>query len=188
MGELTLTHSFRILRSIHHSMPNQRTACDGCSLRLASLRTPEWPAPPPTPPMWPESSMRPFSMSMLTTPRPLCTCARLLQNGGPPSTKTSSLTWWDGGESKLFFDQKKFSTLTWILHAGPLQVSYRRFGHNEIDEPMFTQPLMYKVIRRQEHVLKKYSDRLIAEGVVTLQEYEVRALLLFCSQINCSHC
>lgn len=53
------------------------------------------------------------------------------------------------------------------------QVSYRRFGHNEMDEPMFTQPLMYKQIRRQEHVLKKYSDRLIAEGVVTLQEFEV---------------
>ncbi|XP_061795379.1 2-oxoglutarate dehydrogenase-like, mitochondrial isoform X1 [Nerophis lumbriciformis] len=52
------------------------------------------------------------------------------------------------------------------------QVSYRRFGHNEMDEPMFTQPLMYKQIRRQEHVLKKYSDKLIAEGVVTLQEFE----------------
>ncbi|XP_042288705.1 2-oxoglutarate dehydrogenase-like, mitochondrial [Thunnus albacares] len=51
-------------------------------------------------------------------------------------------------------------------------VSYRRFGHNEMDEPMFTQPLMYKQIRRQEHVLKKYSDKLIAEGVVTLQEFE----------------
>ncbi|XP_071371397.1 2-oxoglutarate dehydrogenase-like, mitochondrial isoform X2 [Centroberyx affinis] len=52
------------------------------------------------------------------------------------------------------------------------QVCYRRFGHNEMDEPMFTQPLMYKQIRRQEHVLKKYSDKLIAEGVVTLQEFE----------------
>ncbi|XP_012693837.2 2-oxoglutarate dehydrogenase-like, mitochondrial [Clupea harengus] len=51
-------------------------------------------------------------------------------------------------------------------------VCYRRFGHNEMDEPMFTQPLMYKQIRRQEHVLKKYSDKLISEGVVTLQEYE----------------
>uniref|UniRef100_A0A665W650 2-oxoglutarate dehydrogenase complex component E1 n=1 Tax=Echeneis naucrates TaxID=173247 RepID=A0A665W650_ECHNA len=51
-------------------------------------------------------------------------------------------------------------------------VCYRRFGHNEMDEPMFTQPLMYKQIRRQEHVLKKYSDKLIAEGVVTLQEFE----------------
>ncbi|XP_030626943.1 2-oxoglutarate dehydrogenase-like, mitochondrial isoform X2 [Chanos chanos] len=52
------------------------------------------------------------------------------------------------------------------------QVCYRRFGHNEMDEPMFTQPLMYKQIRKQEYVLKKYSDRLIAEGVVTLQEFE----------------
>uniref|UniRef100_A0A671Y1F9 oxoglutarate dehydrogenase (succinyl-transferring) n=1 Tax=Sparus aurata TaxID=8175 RepID=A0A671Y1F9_SPAAU len=56
-------------------------------------------------------------------------------------------------------------------------VSYRRFGHNEMDEPMFTQPLMYKQIRRQEHVLKKYSDKLIAEGVVTLQEFEVSVSL-----------
>ncbi|XP_035255943.1 2-oxoglutarate dehydrogenase-like, mitochondrial [Anguilla anguilla] len=51
-------------------------------------------------------------------------------------------------------------------------VCYRRFGHNEMDEPMFTQPLMYKQIRRQEHVLRKYSEKLIAEGVVTLQEFE----------------
>ncbi|XP_077585510.1 2-oxoglutarate dehydrogenase-like, mitochondrial isoform X1 [Stigmatopora nigra] len=51
-------------------------------------------------------------------------------------------------------------------------VCYRRFGHNEMDEPSFTQPLMYKQIRRQEHVLKKFSDKLIADRVVTLQEYE----------------
>ena len=44
-----------------------------------------------------------------------------------------------------------------------------------MDEPMFTQPLMYKQIRRQEDVLKKYSDKLISEGVVTLQEFEVPA-------------
>lgn len=48
-----------------------------------------------------------------------------------------------------------------------------------MDEPMFTHPLMYKQIRRQEHVLKKYSDKLIAEGVVTLQEFEVCDLMLF---------
>ncbi|XP_036430123.1 2-oxoglutarate dehydrogenase-like, mitochondrial [Colossoma macropomum] len=51
-------------------------------------------------------------------------------------------------------------------------VCYRRFGHNEMDEPMFTQPLMHKQIRKQEHVLKKYADKLISEGVVTLQEFE----------------
>ncbi|XP_041116311.1 2-oxoglutarate dehydrogenase-like, mitochondrial [Polyodon spathula] len=51
-------------------------------------------------------------------------------------------------------------------------VSYRRFGHNEMDEPMFTQPLMYKQIHKQVHMLKKYSDKLLADGTVTLQEFE----------------
>lgn len=51
-------------------------------------------------------------------------------------------------------------------------VCYRKNGHNEIDEPMFTQPLMYKKIKNMKHVLGKYSDQLIQEGVVTQQEYE----------------
>lgn len=38
---------------------------------------------------------------------------------------------------------------------------------------MFTQPLMYKQIHRQVPVLKKYADKLITEGTVTLQEFEV---------------
>jgi len=52
-------------------------------------------------------------------------------------------------------------------------VSYRRNGHNEIDEPMFTQPLMYKKIKQTPIVCKKYSDKLISEGTITTQEYEV---------------
>ncbi|MDX2265103.1 MAG: 2-oxoglutarate dehydrogenase E1 component [Hyphomicrobiales bacterium] len=44
---------------------------------------------------------------------------------------------------------------------------YRRHGHNEGDEPSFTQPLMYKRIRGHETVTSLYSKRLIAEGVVT---------------------
>ncbi|XP_015269491.1 PREDICTED: 2-oxoglutarate dehydrogenase-like, mitochondrial [Gekko japonicus] len=51
-------------------------------------------------------------------------------------------------------------------------VCYRRRGHNEMDEPMFTQPLMYKQIQKQVPVLKKYADKLIADGTVTLQEFE----------------
>jgi 2-oxoglutarate dehydrogenase E1 component len=43
---------------------------------------------------------------------------------------------------------------------------YRRFGHNEGDEPMFTQPLMYSAIRKHPKVSKVYSDRLVAEGVI----------------------
>jgi 2-oxoglutarate dehydrogenase E1 component len=44
---------------------------------------------------------------------------------------------------------------------------YRRFGHNEGDEPSFTQPLMYKKIRSHPTTLEIYSKKLIAEGVVS---------------------
>ena len=43
---------------------------------------------------------------------------------------------------------------------------YRRFGHNEGDEPGFTQPLMYKEIRQHPPVSEIYSSRLKSEGVV----------------------
>src|SRR5256714_222516 len=49
---------------------------------------------------------------------------------------------------------------------------YRRFGHNEGDEPAFTQPLMYKAIRAHPSTLEIYSKKLIAEGVVTEGEVE----------------
>ncbi len=43
---------------------------------------------------------------------------------------------------------------------------YRRFGHNEGDEPSFTQPLMYKVIRQHPGVGSLYAVRLASEGVI----------------------
>src|SRR5450631_559728 len=49
---------------------------------------------------------------------------------------------------------------------------YRRFGHNEGDEPMFTQPLMYKAIRSHPATLDIYAKRLVGEGVVTEGEVE----------------
>ena len=44
---------------------------------------------------------------------------------------------------------------------------YRRFGHNEGDDPTFTQPLMYAKIKDQPSVRELYSRRLVAEGVAT---------------------
>ncbi len=49
---------------------------------------------------------------------------------------------------------------------------YRRHGHNEGDEPSFTQPLMYKAIRSHPTTLEIYSKRLVGEGVVTEGEVE----------------
>jgi len=49
---------------------------------------------------------------------------------------------------------------------------YRRFGHNEGDEPSFTQPLMYKKIRSHPSVSKIYGDRLVAEGVLSADDVE----------------
>ncbi|WP_394727464.1 2-oxoglutarate dehydrogenase E1 component [Altererythrobacter sp. GH1-8] len=43
---------------------------------------------------------------------------------------------------------------------------YRRFGHNEGDEPKFTQPIMYDAIRKHPKVSAIYADRLIEEGVI----------------------
>ena len=44
---------------------------------------------------------------------------------------------------------------------------YRRFGHNEGDEPSFTQPLMYQKIRSMRSVLEKYSDTLVAQNLLS---------------------
>ena len=49
---------------------------------------------------------------------------------------------------------------------------YRRHGHNEGDEPSFTQPLMYKAIAAHPTTLEIYSKKLIDEGVVTAGEVD----------------
>ena len=49
---------------------------------------------------------------------------------------------------------------------------YRKHGHNESDEPAFTQPLMYRAIRSHPTAVEVYSKRLIKEGVVTAEDVE----------------
>ncbi|MFZ0422070.1 MAG: 2-oxoglutarate dehydrogenase E1 component [Xanthobacteraceae bacterium] len=49
---------------------------------------------------------------------------------------------------------------------------YRRHGHNEGDEPSFTQPLMYKAIANHPTTLEIYGNKLVGEGVVTAGEVD----------------
>ncbi|MGO4707082.1 2-oxoglutarate dehydrogenase E1 component [Microvirga sp. 2MCAF38] len=49
---------------------------------------------------------------------------------------------------------------------------YRRFGHNEGDEPAFTQPLMYRKIRSHPSILEVYAKKLLDEGTVTAADVE----------------
>jgi len=49
-------------------------------------------------------------------------------------------------------------------------VCYRKHGHNEIDEPMFTQPLMYKKIKVHRNAHQQYVDILLAEGSISKEE------------------
>lgn len=46
-------------------------------------------------------------------------------------------------------------------------ICYRQWGHNELDEPFFTNPSMYKIIRCRKSVPDSYSDQLISEGLMT---------------------
>ena len=49
-------------------------------------------------------------------------------------------------------------------------VGYRRHGHNETDEPAFTQPTLYKKIRSHPSPREVWANRLVAEGVVTAEQ------------------
>jgi 2-oxoglutarate decarboxylase len=54
-------------------------------------------------------------------------------------------------------------------------VGYRRHGHNEADEPAYTQPLMYERIRQTPPVRQKYAEQLAREGIVAAAQGQAEA-------------
>lgn len=53
---------------------------------------------------------------------------------------------------------------------------YRQWGHNELDEPFFTNPVMYKIIRARKSIPDTYAEHLIASGLMTQEEVsEIKA-------------
>jgi len=54
-------------------------------------------------------------------------------------------------------------------------ICYRRFGHNETDEPAFTQPLMYRAIKDQPTTLELYATKLVSEG--TLAQSDIKDMI-----------
>ena len=53
-------------------------------------------------------------------------------------------------------------------------IGYRRFGHNEADEPAYTQPEMYAKIKSKKRVTELWAEKLVETGVVTQEEVEAQ--------------
>jgi multifunctional 2-oxoglutarate metabolism enzyme len=51
-------------------------------------------------------------------------------------------------------------------------IGYRRFGHNESDEPAYTQPEMYATIKTKKRVYELWAEQLVADGVVSREDVE----------------
>ncbi len=69
---------------------------------------------------------------------------------------------------KLAYAYRKRFAKDVVIHL----VCYRRFGHNEGDEPSYTQPLMYDLIQQHRSVRKLYTEVLISRNDITLEQAE----------------
>lgn len=54
-------------------------------------------------------------------------------------------------------------------------IGYRKYGHSEVDDPSFTQPKMYKVIRGKKSIRRIYTDTLVEKKILSKEEAEVSA-------------
>ena len=110
----------------------------------ASRPTPRRRARRATPPTWPRASTSRSSTSTPTTSR--------------PASPRSAWRW----PSAQTFGRDALIDL----------IGYRRFGHNETDEPAYTQPLMYEQIKKHPPVRKLYADKLVGRGRASREEAE----------------
>ena len=58
-------------------------------------------------------------------------------------------------------------------------IGYRRFGHNETDEPAYTQPLMYMKIRQHPTVRELFAAQLVADGLLRAEDVEAQAKAMY---------
>ncbi len=58
-------------------------------------------------------------------------------------------------------------------------IGYRRFGHNEADEPAYTQPLMYRKIREHPTVRELFAAQLVADGVIRPEDADAQAKAMY---------
>jgi len=66
-------------------------------------------------------------------------------------------------------------------------IGYRRFGHNEADEPAYTQPEMYARIKDHKRVADLWADQLVAEGMITAAEVEEQKQSIWDSLTHLHH-
>eukprot|EP01022_Parablepharisma_sp_SALTPOND_P016657 TRINITY_DN2495_c0_g1_i1.p1 TRINITY_DN2495_c0_g1~~TRINITY_DN2495_c0_g1_i1.p1 ORF type:complete len:893 (-),score=107.39 TRINITY_DN2495_c0_g1_i1:2088-4766(-) len=55
-------------------------------------------------------------------------------------------------------------------------IGYRLYGHNEMDQPAFTQPLMYKKVHSMKRMYEKVMEKFLAEGIVKKEEVDKKAV------------
>jgi 2-oxoglutarate dehydrogenase E1 component len=61
-------------------------------------------------------------------------------------------------------------------------LGYRKYGHNEGDEPRFTQPLLYKIIAKHKNPRDIYAEKLIAEGIIDENFHYIFPRFYSCTQ------